>query len=431
MSIKINRLEIENVKRVRALTLEPSESGLTVIGGRNGQGKTSVLDAIAWALGGNKFRPTEPQFDASVLPPEISIRLSNGLLVQRRGKNSALTVTDPDGMKHGQQLLDGFVEQLALDLPRFMNGSDKDKADALLRVLGIGEKLAELERREKALYNERLVVGRVADQKEKYAREQITYPGLPEEPVSAAELIRQQQEILARNGENARKRLRVDELTQARATAQQQLDLCQERLAEASARLRTIQSDLTTAQQDIIGLEDESTAELEANIEQIDELNRKIRMNLDHDRAEAEAKEYRNQYDGLSAQLNDVRQERLDLLNGADLPLPELCVEDGALKYRGKSWDCMSGSEQLRVATAIVRKLNPECGFVLLDGLEQMDAQTMREFGEWLQKEGLQAIATRVSSDGQDCTIIIEDGKARDALESETKAPKTWTPGEF
>ena len=57
----------------------------------------------------------------------------------------------------------------------------------------------------------------------------------------------------------------------------------------------------------------------------------------------------------------------------------------------------MSGAEQLMVATAIVRKLNPNCGFVLLDKLEQMDTDTMREFGDWLSSVGLQAIATRVS----------------------------------
>ena len=71
----------------------------------------------------------------------------------------------------------------------------------------------------------------------------------------------------------------------------------------------------------------------------------------------------------------------------------------------------MSGSEQLRVATAIVRCLNPECGFVLLDKLEQMDLQTLSEFGAWLEANGLQAIATRVST-GDECSVIIEDGWA-------------------
>ena len=85
-------------------------------------------------------------------------------------------------------------------------------------------------------------------------------------------------------------------------------------------------------------------------------------------------------------------------------------MENGALVYNGQAWDCMSSSEQLKVATAIVRKLNPDCGFVLVDKLEQMDAQTMREFGAWLEAEGLQVIATRVTSAGEDCTILIEDG---------------------
>ncbi len=61
--IKITNLELENIKRIKAVQLTPSESGLTVIGGNNGQGKTSVLDGIAWALGGDKFKPSQPQRD--------------------------------------------------------------------------------------------------------------------------------------------------------------------------------------------------------------------------------------------------------------------------------------------------------------------------------------------------------------------------------
>lgn len=59
--VKINTLELENVKRIRAVKVEPAENGLTIIGGRNNQGKTSVLDSIAWALGGdNSARHRQP-----------------------------------------------------------------------------------------------------------------------------------------------------------------------------------------------------------------------------------------------------------------------------------------------------------------------------------------------------------------------------------
>ena len=100
--VKINTLELENIKRIRAVRIEPSQNGLTVIGGRNNQGKTSVLDAIAWALGGNKFRPSQAQREGSLVPPHLKIQLSNGLVVERKGKNSDLKVTDPAGNRSGQ-----------------------------------------------------------------------------------------------------------------------------------------------------------------------------------------------------------------------------------------------------------------------------------------------------------------------------------------
>ena len=137
---------------------------------------------------------------------------------------------------------------------------------------------------------------------------------------------------------------------------------------------------------------------------------------MDKAHALDDAQALSNQYAALTAQLTDARRQRTALLDGADLPLPGLSVEDGALTYHGRCWTDMSGSDQLRVATAIVRKLNPDCGFVLLDKLEQMDLATLQEFGAWLQAEGLQAIATRVSTGGE-CQIIIEDGRVAEYAE--------------
>ena len=169
----------------------------------------------------------------------------------------------------------------------------------------------------------------------------------------------------------------------------------------------------------------ESTAELETSIANIDEINRQVRANLDKQKAEDDARIYAKQYDELTEQLSKVRDQKTALLDNAELPLPGLSVADGELTYNGQKWDNMSGSERLRVATAIVRKLNPECGFVLLDKLEQMDLKTLEEFGEWLQQEGLQAIATRVST-GDECSIIIEDGYVVKEPEPQKPATVDW-----
>ncbi|UFT98122.1 AAA family ATPase [Radiobacillus kanasensis] len=433
--IKINKLEIENVKRVKAVKVEPTSNGITIVGGKNNQGKTSVLDAIAWGLGGNKYRPSQANREGSVIPPRLHIVLSNGLVVERKGKNSDLKVIDPNGEKAGQQLLDSFVEELAINLPKFMNSTSKEKANILLQIIGVGDKLHELEQQEQEVYNHRRSIGQIADQKKKYAEEQTYYPDAPKEPVSASDLISQQQEILARNGENQRKRQQLAGIQSQYAAKGQEIERLKEQLRLAEEEYGQLGSDLEIAQKDALDLKDESTEELQANIQQIDEINRKVRANLDKDKAESDANDYRTQYDKLSNQIESIRKEKTDLLTNANLPLEGLSVEDGDLVYNGQKWDNMSGSDQLKVSTAIVRKLKPDCGFILLDKLEQMDLESLEEFGKWLVQEDLQAIATRVSS-GEECSIIIEDGYVvgQDKIQEQVqKAPetKTWKAGEF
>lgn len=427
--VKINQLELENIKRIKAVQLQPDQNGLTIIGGRNNQGKSSVLDAIAWALGGDKYRPSQAQREGSVLPPRLKITLSNGLIVERAGKNSALKVIDPNGRKAGQQILNEFVEQLALDLPKFLNATEKEKAEILLQVIGVGEQLLLLDRQASKLYNLRHAIGQIADQKMKFAQEMQSFPGVPDAPVSVSDLIRQQQDILARNGENQRKRDRLKEITFEKYRIFDEIQRLKDQAAELQVRIEErkrayeqVAQDEEIARKTVVELQDESTEELEKSIQAIEELNSKIRANLDREKAMEDASEHQTQYKDLTAQLEAVRSNRRKLLEGAKLPLPGLSVEDGRLTYNGMNWDSLSGSDQLKVATAIVRAVNPRCGFVLLDKLEQMDLDTLKDFGVWLESEGLQVIATRVST-GNECSIIIEDGTATEPQESEVP---TW-----
>ena len=431
MTIKIASLTTENVKRVKSVHIEPSPNGLTIIGGNNNNGKTSILDAIAWALGGNKYRPSKAQREGSVVPPTINLKLSNGLIVERKGKNSDLKVTDPTGNKAGQNLLDSFVEELAINLPKFINSSDKEKANTLLEIIGVGQQLYELECQEKEKYNMRRSIGQIADQKEKFAKEQPFYPEAPKTLVSITDLITQQQDILAKNGENQRKRDMTDQLHRQATQLMAEIERQENTLANLKEQYQSVLRDYDVAQKTSEQLQDESTEELEESIANIEAINIKVRANLDREKAEQDAAEYRTQYSSLTTEIESLRKQRMDLLQNADLPLEGLSVEDGELLYNGQRWDNMSGSQQLMVSTAIIRKLKPECGFVLIDKLEQMDMQTLNEFGAWLEQEGLQAIATRVST-GDECSIIIEDGyvKNSEAVPASPPTPK-WEAGKF
>lgn len=419
--IKINSFELENVKRIKAVQLEPSEKGLTIIGGDNAQGKTSVLDAIAWALGGNKYKPSKPTREGSSVPAALKIVLSNGIIVERKGKAGALKVTDPSGLKGTQGLLDSFINEFALDLPKFMQMNDKDKSATLLKVIGVGDQLDELEQKEKAFYQNRTETGRIKDRKKKAYENMPVFEEAPEALLDIKELLTQQQKIQKVNADNERIRQEAKNKAMNASYLKQKLDDIEKEYLKAKEASEKAFMEAEEASAELDSLIDIDTSSIEEQISSVEEINTKVRANFERKKAYKEYEELQSEYDDYTAALNDVKEQKVKLLDNADLPLEGLSVEEGRLTYLGQNWDNMSGSQQLKVATAICKAINPKCGFVLLDKLEQMDMKTLNEFGSWLEKEGLQAIATRVSQ-GDECSVIIEDGY----IKKEEPAEHKW-----
>ena len=432
--VKIIGLELENVKRISLVRMAVSPAGLTVIGGDNAQGKTSIIDGIIYALGGEKYRPTNLQREGSIADARIRIPLSNGLIVERKGKKATLKITDPSGRKGGQNLLNTFIEELALNLPKFIAMKDDEKAEVLLQTLGIGEQLRAIDQRIEVAYNERHAYGQIVDQKKKYAAEMPEYHDVPDVPISAADIIRDSQAILQRNSERDRMRKLRENLEIKEKILAEKVERIQAELITAQQELAVARIELSEASKAPIA-ENESTAALEEQIQNIEQINAKVRANADKAKATADAENYEEELLKLTTKLEDIRKERRKLLENANMPLAELTIgknERGrpVLLYNAQQWDCMSTMERYRVAIAIIKKLKPACGFVLLDGLESFDLEQLKNLNAWLESENLQAIATRVSK-GEECSIIIEDGMAVDPdVEASSELPETNTKTE-
>lgn len=427
--VKICAFELENVKRVRAVDLMPKLYGLTVIGGNNAQGKTSILDAIAYALGGERMRPTAMKNDEGQSDPKIRIELSNGILVERKGKNSSLTVTDKTGQKQGQKLLDAFVGEFALNLPRFLNLREEEKALEILRNAGIDEQLEKLDEAEKTAMDKRRAAGQVAERKEHAAAEMPEFPEAPEAEQSAGELMEEVAALQARNQTRAEVRNAIE---RAKMEAQRAMDIQRAADAEVEAlrrKLEEAEREAVAANQNAIAKRaeaaamrqpdaDEDAAPLLARLNTLEADNAKVRANLSKRAAIEEAADYRAEWESCNAEVQKIRDERIHLLAEVEMPLPELGLAPSnsgkpVLTYEGKRWDSMATSEQLKVATAIAAAANDKCGFVLLDRLEALDKDQLEAFGDWLALRGLQAICTRVST-GEECTIVIEDGMIKE-----------------
>ncbi len=423
-NVKITALEVENLKRVKAVALSVQDRALTVIGGRNGQGKTSVLDAIMWALGGDRFKPTNPVRSGQD-EAYVKIDLDNGVTVERAGKNGTLKVTSSRG-NGGQALLNEFVNQFALNIPRFMAASSAEKAKMLLDVYpDLGKELARLNAEAKRLFDERHAMGQIADRKAKYADELPWDFSLPEEPLSGAEMAAKLQAALSVNSRNQARRqeaVQAEESVKAALyrtqSAQKRVGELRQALEEAESAMEfaqrehaRLQNELGAARKTAAELQDEDTTAIQKELEHIDSINAAIRSNQSKKAAQDEANYLKAQYQAMTEKLEAVRADRIKLLASVQMPLDGLSLdESGDLIYRGQPWDCMSGAEQLRAAAAICAAVNPKCGFVLLDKLEAMDPDSLAEFAGWLAERNLQAIGTRVGT-GDECSIVIENGE--------------------
>jgi len=422
--VHIIGLTVENVKRVQAVTLEPTANGLTVIGGRNGQGKTSVLDAIMWALGGDRFKPSSPLRDGAD-KLKVALTLDNGITVERKGAAGALHVSSQNGNKAGQSLLNEFVNAFALNLPKFMQATGTEKAKLLLDTFpGIGAELQRLNEEAKRLYDERHTLGVIADRKAKYAAEMPYCAEAPDELLSGTEMAMRLQSALSLNARNQALRQNATKTEDEAKGQAYRLQSARKRVADLEHALKEALADMQdqekrlnelnaaykNATQATLSLLDQDLTSIRQEMEDIDAINARVRTNQNKRNAEDEARQLKAQYNDLTAALETVRGERMKLLGGVVMPLAGLEIdEEGALTLNGRQWDCMSTSEQMRVAAAICSAMKPQCGFVLMDQLEKMDTETLAEFGAWLQTRNLQVIGTRVGV-GEENTIVIEDG---------------------
>ena len=389
--MKLMQLDCSDVKRIKAVHLEFNEKGLTIIGGDNRQGKTTSLEAILYALGGESYRPVNFKREGSIEDGFIRLTFDDGMVVERSGKNAALKVIESTGRKQGQSLLNALISKIAIDLPRFLNASDGDKAKVLLELLGIGDKLKELDDLEQDKYQERTLVGRQYEQKDKAAKELPFYADVPETEVSSVELTKQLGEVMKRNAatkaaveriesnkaelgrlvERGEKLATDREALDGKATAQKaqvesnakhRLDSIEAQIkelmrqkgqveAEKEQQLKVIddtvvtqkkafdtqikenESAIETLTDEIVKSENidtalEDTSALEQAIQDCEATNAKVRANRERQEKVEESVALKKEYEKYTAEIEDIRKRRLALLDGADLPYPGLSVKD-------------------------------------------------------------------------------------------------------
>lgn len=393
--MKIIELRAENVKRLKAVHITP-DGTLQVVGGRNAQGKSSVLDAIWLALGGGKAgkATTLPIRDGE---DHASVTLDLGELVITRtwaGSNTTLKVTSAEGASFSspQKMLDALVGQLTFDPLEFTRLSAKDQRDALVGLVDLPIDLDELDRQRAGLFADRTAVG----QEGKRIGDVKVDPNLPEAETSMSDAL-----AALRDAER-----KSDEANQVRANLEA-AETTVEQLKESLAKAETYAAQ---CQSDVDGLGDTpDPAPLAARLETLEEENQRIRANNTARARGAEQEQLREKYAGLTQAIDSLDSAKRDALAAASFPVDGLGFDETGVTYQGVPFSQASSAEQIRVSLAMAMAANPKLRVIrILDG-SLLDDEAMAAIREQVAERDFQLWIERVGN-ADEGAVIIEDG---------------------
>lgn len=443
--MKIVKLEAENVKRLRAVSIEPDGS-VVVVRGNNGQGKSSVLDSIAYALGGKSLHPANVIRDGE---KEAIVRVElDGLTIERKwtsNDRSVLEVRAADGSKVSspQTMLDSLVGRLSFDPLEYLHLAPARQLEALQRVVGLD--FRELDESRRKAFDERTEVNR-----------KVTHTRILLEPlrdfsdtkaVSLAELSDQVAQLSARRADEqaAAKKLKalVDDKRAAAARVKAQetrIETLRRQLEQETAALQGLKDAAAELEQlDTAELERQArneiktVAELEAvkdKIADAEAINERARKVAERQRLEQILNDHQGEADTLTAQIEKIDAQKRAAIEAARFPVAGLSFGDAGVLYDGQPFEQASQAEKLRVSLGMGLALNPTLKVVLIRDASLLDEKSLGLVADMAHEHDAQVWLEVVGKGGSG--IVIEDGEVAavnppEALELEAEPAKRKT----
>ncbi|NWL13270.1 hypothetical protein DM793_18560 [Paenarthrobacter nitroguajacolicus] len=401
---RIVSLQSTNYKRLKAVRIEPDQNGnLVVIGGNNGQGKSSILDSITAALGGVNAKTTPKPIRDGEERAEIILETDDLVVVRRfTAGGSTLTVKSPDGAVYpkGQAKLDDLLGKLSLDPLAFTHLSDKEQLATLLDLVELPFSPDKLAAERKNLFDRRTEANRSVKDLAARAAEYGSRPAdLPDEEVSVKDLVAAYRAGQSLNHE-------IDVARTARDGWAEKVERVKRELADAERQLKEAQHRLDTAPEKV------DLEAIEAKVDGAEEINSAIRRHKEGERVRAELEQWTQAAAELSAAIEEVDRQKATGLAAAKFPIADLGFDESGVTYQGVPFKQASSAEQLRVSLAMAIALNPKLRVIRIADGSLLDKDNLalvesiareHDFQVWIEMVG----------DGDGRGIIIEDGEIK------------------
>lgn len=421
--MKIISLTAENVKRIKAITITPNGDIVEVVG-KNGQGKSSVLDSIWWALAGTKHIQAMPIRNGE---KKARIRLDLGEIVVERkftASGTTLTVEADNGARfpHPQAMLDGLIGSLSFDPLAFSRLKPKEQREALRGLLtGLGE-LDTIDPAIRSAYEQRTDINRQA-KSALAAVASISVDDAEDPGEDEANVLAQMEEAAKSNQAAANEANALRRALDAAEQADRELHVLLEQksaLQDQIAKLDKALKDRTPAVIAALKSAREATPTLvvqdmsafRPRIEKARAFAKAATQKASRDELKKKASALEKTSEDLTAKIAELEEKKRNLIEGAEMPIPHLGLGDEGVTYKTIPLDQCSSAEQLRVSVALAMAANPKLRVLRIQDGSLLDADSMANIEEMASAGDYQIWIERVESSGR-VGVVIEDGEVK------------------
>jgi AAA domain-containing protein len=436
--LAIYELRAENYQKIRMVAIRPDGRPVVMLTGKNGQGKTSVLDSVWFALKGTEPFKRGKKDRSGIIrngaeSMTVTLKMRDGsnreVIVTRRmgqaGNQPALTVEGRGDMKP-QEFLDSLLSALTFDPLDFVNMEPLLQVEELKKLGKVSLDFAALDDENARDYEERTIVGRERDTLQGQLDGMRTLAGLPKEKLDEAALF----EKLNRAGEaNERARKLDTEKRQLGATAAQlgvdkvkkqgEIDYLEEeirklqgQIKQRAAELKTLEIEHAKAEKIFKAAPEgefvDPTA-ISVQLQRAQETNRAIDERERYDKIKAQIDAKDQTYVRLTNQMNVRESRKKEAIRDAVIPIPGLSFDATHVRYKGTALSNLGEGEQLRIATQIGIATNPKLRIMCIRHGEALDEDGLKSIAALAEEHKFQVWMARVDSSGK-CGIVMEDG---------------------
>lgn len=424
--MKIIGLQAENIKRLTAVEINPT-GNMVEITGKNGNGKTSVLDSIWWALTTAKNIQASPIRNGE---NEARIRLDLGdLIVTRKFKRkdddeiaTSLTVESAEGARFSSpvKVLEELVGALSMDPLEFMRSKPQDQLKTL-RSFVPGVDFDAIEAANKADFDKRTDINREAKSFRTQAQAIDVPAGTASELVDEAELVAELEKAGEHNTDIEARKARRETAREQIANLRKAHDDLMAKVAELQEQARVAASEAQDAYNKACHLQNKldeadplpdpiDTAEVRRKIEDARKNNEAARLTLQRAELEKKAREKEAESKALTQQIDDRKLEMQKAVEAAGMPVPGLSFSDDGVLLDGLPLEQASDAQQLRASIAIAMAMNPKLRVIRVRDGSLLDEDAMKLLAEVADEHDFQVWIERVDSSGK-VGFVIENGE--------------------